>query len=89
MGPRSAINDIPDDVIHGGDWVEYGKDEKPAVLEHYWLEGKPTLLAPNIVRVGYSVAKPDGKLVAYRWSEEQTVRSENYVWCDRVTDPST
>ena len=83
MGPESAISHIPDDLIEGDHMVEYGPDEKPVFLGHYWMEGEPAPLASNIACVDYSVAKPEGKLVAYRWGGEQSIHSENYVWCDR------
>ena len=66
-----------------------GTDEKPVFLGHYWMEGEPAPLAPSIAWVDYSVAKPSGKLVAYRWGGEQSIHSENYVWCDRMeTSPN-
>ena len=84
MGPESAITGIPDDLIKGDHMVEYGHDEKPVFLGHYWMEGEPAPLASNIACVDYSVAKLGGKLVAYRWFGEQSIHSENYVWCDRM-----
>jgi hypothetical protein len=89
MGPKSAITHIPDDLIEGDHMVEYGHDEKPVFLGHYWMEGEPAPLAPNIACVDYSVAKPGGKLVAYRWCGEPSIRSGNYVWCNRMkTSPN-
>mgnify|MGYP001218061981 CR=1 FL=1 len=84
MGPESAITGIPDDLIESDHMVEYGHDEKPVFLGHYWMEGEPAPLASNIACVDYSVAKLGGKLVAYRWFGEQSIHSENYVWCDRM-----
>jgi hypothetical protein len=89
MGPKSAITHIPDDLIEGDHMVEYGHYEKPVFLGHYWMEGEPAPLAPNIACVDYSVAKPGGKLVAYRWCGEPSIRSGNYVWCNRMkTSPN-
>lgn len=84
MGPESARTHIPDDEIHGDHLVEYAHDAPPVFLGHYWLEGDPEPLAPNIACLDYSVAKPGGKLVAYRWSGEQCLESGNYVWIERV-----
>jgi hypothetical protein len=64
MGPESALTHIPDDPILGEHMVEYGHEEKPVFLGHYWMEGKPTPLATNIACLDYSVAKKGGKLVA-------------------------
>ena len=44
----------------------------------------PAALAPNIACLDYSVAKPGGKLVAYRWDGEQTLSGEKFEWVDRV-----
>ena len=84
MGPESALTHIPDDPISGDHMVEYGHNEKPVFLGHYWMEGEPVPLADNIACLDYSVAKPGGKLVAYRWNGERRIRPESYVWCDRV-----
>jgi hypothetical protein len=84
MGPESAKTHIPDDEIHGDHLVEYAHDAPPVFLGHYWMEGEPLPLAPNIACLDYSVAKPGGKLVAYRWSGEQCLDAGNYVWVDRV-----
>lgn len=79
MGPESAVTHIPEDPIHGDHLVEYGEHEPPVFLGHYWLEGVPAPLAPNIACLDYSVAKPGGNLVAYRWSGEQQLEVSNYV----------
>ena len=84
MGPESALTHIPDDPIQGDHMVEYGHDEKPVFLGHYWMEGEPLPLADNIACIDYSVAKRGGKLVAYRWNGERTIRPENFVSCERV-----
>ena len=84
MGPESAVTHIPDDPIQGDHMVEYGHDEKPVFLGHYWLEGEPEPLAANIACLDYSVAKSGGKLVAYRWNGESVIRPEGYVWSERI-----
>ncbi len=83
MGPESARCSIPDDDLAGDHLVEYGRHEPPCFLGHYWMEGQPELLAPNIACLDFSVAKPGGKLVAYRWDGERTLSSNNFVWIDR------
>jgi hypothetical protein len=48
------------------------------------MEGEPAILAPNIACLDYSVAKPGGKLVAYRFDGEQTLSNDKLVWVDRL-----
>jgi len=86
MGPESAVTHIPDDNIDVDHLVEYSYSEKPVFLGHYWLEGKPQLLATNIACVDYSVAKESGKLAAYRWDGEQQLSNDKFVWVDRQED---
>ena len=86
LGPDSARTHIPDDEIAGDHLVEYGNHEVPVFLGHYWFEGAPCPLAPNIACLDYSVAKPGGKLVAYRWDGEQTLGQDKFVWVERVED---
>ena len=85
MGPESARTHIPDDPIEGDYLIEYGVTEKPVFLGHYWFEGKPTPLARNIGCLDYSVAKPGGKLVAYRWDGEAAIEPTKFVAVDRLT----
>jgi len=84
MGPESARTHIPDDPIEGDHIVEYAHDAPPVFLGHYWLEGEPEPLATNIACLDYSVAKPGGRLVAYRWDGEQILSSDKYVWVERM-----
>jgi len=83
MGPESAQTHIPNDPIDGDHLLEYGHAEKPVILGHYWMEGQPRPLAENIACLDYSVAKPGGKLVAYRWDGEQTIDPGKFVWVER------
>jgi hypothetical protein len=84
MGPESARTHIPDEAIAGDHLVEYSHEAPPVFLGHYWMEGNPEPLAPNIACLDYSVAKPGGRLVAYRWDGEQTLESGKYVWVERI-----
>ena len=84
MGPDSARTHIPDDEIAGDHLVEYSNEAPPVFLGHYWMEGQPAPLAPNIACLDYSVAKPGGKLVAYRWDGEQTLELGKYVSVERI-----
>ena len=84
MGPESAAPYIPDDPIEDTHMVEYGHNDKPVFLGHYWMEGDPQPLAVNIACLDYSVAKPGGKLVAYQWNGERAIRPEGYIWTERT-----
>ena len=83
MGPESARTHILNDLIDGDHLVEYSHETPPVFLGHYWMEGEPVPLAPNIACLDYSVAKPGGKLVAYRWDGEQTLSRDKFIWVDR------
>jgi len=84
MGPESARTHIPDEAMESDHLVEYSHEAPPVFLGHYWLEGEPLPLAPNIACLDYSVAKPGGRLVAYRWDGEQTLEPAKYVWVERI-----
>jgi hypothetical protein len=56
----------------------YEQHNKPLFIGHYWLTGKPTSLAHNVACLDYSIAK-SGKLVAYRWSGETTLKDEHFI----------
>ena len=86
MGPESAKTHIPDDEIEGDHLVEYAANECPVFLGHYWMEGKPAPLSDNIACLDYSVAKPGGKLVAYRWDGEKKLSHDKYVWVNRLSN---
>ncbi|MCW8918055.1 MAG: metallophosphoesterase [Gammaproteobacteria bacterium] len=83
FGPESASTHIPDDEVDGDHLLNYSHHEPPVFMGHYWLEGQPQGLAGNIACLDYSVAKPGGKLVAYRWDGESTLSNEKFVWVDR------
>jgi hypothetical protein len=52
-------------------------ETKPVFFGHYWLQGMPTITAPNAACLDFSVAK-NGRLTAYRWSGE-TLLSESHL----------
>ena len=84
LGPESAVTHIPDEEITGDHLIEYSHEEPPVFLGHYWMEGDPKPLAPNIACTDYSVAKPGGKLVAYQWDGERNLDRGKYVVASRV-----
>jgi len=84
MGPESFATHIPDDPIDVEHLIEYAPSDKPLFLGHYWMEGEAKPLAPNIACLDYSVAKPGGKLVAYRWDGEKTLCKDHFVAVERL-----
>ena len=84
MGPEEARGNIPDVSMPTDALVQYAVDGPPVFIGHYWLGGEPTPLAHNICCLDYSVAKPGGSLVAYRFEGEKSIRSENFVSVTRV-----
>ena len=83
MGPEPERCHIPADPLQGNHWVEYSLDQPPLFLGHYWLSGSPAPLTSNIACLDYSVAKPKGSLVAYRWSGEVQLVSDGFVAVQR------
>ena len=58
----------------------YAASEPPTFIGHYWLPpATPEPLAPNVVSVDYSVAKPGGMLTAYRWDGEAVLDAAKMV----------
>ena len=64
--------------------MEYSHEAPPVFFGHYWMEGEPAPLAPNIACLDYSVAKPGGRLVAYRWDGDKTLEPGKYMWVKRI-----
>ena len=58
--------------------IGYPASAKPVFIGHYWFEGHPALLSPNVACVDYSIAK-GGKLLAYTWKGEQELKEEGFV----------
>ena len=63
---------IPDDVRFG-----YA-DDRPVFIGHYWMQGAPQVLAPQVACVDYSAGRGD-PLVAYRWQGESELLHEHFV----------
>ena len=83
MGPKDALKFIPDLALEDDYSVPYPTNEKPLFLGHYWMEGDIKPLTENIACIDYSVAKPEGKLVAYRWDGEQKIDTRKFVSVSR------
>ncbi|MCG3168985.1 MAG: hypothetical protein CALGDGBN_00495 [Pseudomonadales bacterium] len=79
LGSEQLVTAIPDDRIDGDHLVEYAHDDVPVFIGHYWLGGTPAPLAGNIACLDYSVARPGGQLVAYRWDGERELDARKFV----------
>jgi len=86
MGDPAAIAHIPDEPIGLDHLIDYSHAMPPVILGHYWMQGIPAPLAANIACIDYSVGKPGGKLVAYRWDGEGVLQRERFVAVNRVED---
>lgn len=63
---------LPEQVAHAeltaedrAKLLHYGEQEKPLFVGHYWLQGQPAIIQPNIACVDYSAVN-GGLLTAYR-----------------------
>ena len=63
----------------------YSKDAPPVFVGHYWLQGKPRVLRPNIACLDYSAVKY-GRLVAYRFDGESALDNQKFEWVYVETD---
>ena len=61
--------------------ITYGPQERPVFVGHYWLQGPPEPIAPNVACLDYSAVKY-GKLVAYRMDGETCLDPQKFVWVD-------
>jgi len=88
LGPESALPSIPDLPIEQHHVPPYPESAPPVFIGHYWLQGEPMPLAPNIACLDYSVAKPgpSARLVAYRWDSEQQLDPSHFVSVPRQED---
>ncbi|MCE2711747.1 MAG: metallophosphoesterase [Cryomorphaceae bacterium] len=71
--PETAI-DLNKCTISG-----YGQSEKPVFFGHYWFQGLPQLIKPNVCCVDYSVANK-GVLVAYRHDGESILDPGKFIY---------
>lgn len=87
LGPRELIDQLPDQPVGEDALSGYPEDAPPVFIGHYWLTGTPAPLAPNVACLDYSVAKPGGQLVAYRWEGEQALKASSFVAVERGLGP--
>ncbi|MDX1480647.1 MAG: metallophosphoesterase [Woeseiaceae bacterium] len=80
LGPDAALSHIPEDPLDVDHEIVYSSDAPPVFVGHYWMDGEPAPLAPNIACLDYSIAAPKGgRLVAYRWDGEQELDKGKFV----------
>jgi diadenosine tetraphosphatase ApaH/serine/threonine PP2A family protein phosphatase len=59
----------------------YDAEQPLLFVGHYWRQGQPSLIRPNLACLDYSAVN-GGKLVAYRLGQEQILLPQNFVWVD-------
>lgn len=59
----------------------YDVEQPILFVGHYWQQGNPHPIRPNLACLDYSAVKY-GKLVAYRWQGEQRLHRDHFVWVD-------
>lgn len=84
MGSASDIDHITDTEIDTEHLIIYKENEVPLLIGHYWMQGEPKPLAPNIACVDYSIARRHGKLCAYRWDGESQLKASKFTYVPRL-----
>ena len=59
----------------------YDAQQPLLFVGHYWRQGQPSLIRPNLACLDYSAVN-GGKLVAYRLDQEEHLLPESFVWVD-------
>ena len=62
-------------------------EQTPVFFGHYWMEGTPTLCAPNAICTDWSIGIEDdarGTLAAYRWTEGEPICDEGFKFVRKV-----
>jgi len=77
---------LPDDIEHAllsreerEQLLFYGPQEKPLFIGHYWMQGLPAPIVPNIACLDYSAVKY-GRLAAYRMDTERSLQPGKFTW---------
>jgi len=63
----------------------YPATEKPLFFGHYWCQGFPAVIRPNLTCLDYSAVKY-GRLVAYRFDGEEALDASKFVWVEVQRD---
>lgn len=59
--------------------IHYPSTEPPVFVGHYWLQGCPRPIRPNVACLDYSAVKY-GRLVAYRYDGETELQKDKFQW---------
>ena len=77
---------LPEDLQHAllspeekDQLLFYGPVEKPLFIGHYWMQGLPEPIVPNIACLDYSAVKY-GRLAAYRMDTETKLQKGKFTW---------
>lgn len=81
--PPATAQQLPDAPLPAHIRTGYPSSAPPVFVGHYWFRGRPAPLAANVACLDYSVALPQGKLVAYRWDGEPHLSADRFVWVER------
>ncbi|WGO96766.1 metallophosphoesterase [Saccharophagus degradans] len=76
--PEDLI-DFPLNPDQQASLLSYADDLPPIFVGHYWLQGRPRPIKPNIACLDYSAVKY-GRLVAYRFCGEQRLSEDKFEW---------
>lgn len=63
----------------------YPPEDPPLFFGHYWCQGLPEIIRPNLACIDYSAVKA-GRLVAYRFDGEQQLDNNKFVWVEVEQD---
>lgn len=80
--PDPLPDSIADRPISSADrrkLLTYDIEEPPLFVGHYWLQGRPRPIQPNIACLDYSAVKY-GRLAAYRYDGEAQLSADKFVW---------
>jgi hypothetical protein len=76
--PESDLQRVPDIPVPTAARIGY-QGAKPVFFGHYWMQGTPAPVGPNVACVDYSIGK-QGKLVAYRLDAGEPLSAGQFTW---------
>ncbi len=79
LGPGNAAEAARGPVPANLSSPGYSPDAPPVFFGHYWMDGTPAPAGPNAACLDYSVARPGGQLVAYRWNGERRLEADRMM----------
>jgi hypothetical protein len=82
--PDPLPSEIAARALSGSDrskLLRYDADQPPLFFGHYWRDGEPECIKPNLACLDYSAVKY-GKLVAYRFDGESALSNDKFVFIE-------